>query len=169
MKRFERVDALAQARLQLAPLVRRDDARNEVERDQALGAGAVLVLGAVDGEGDADAPEDQLGLLAARAHHLRRLLVEPAVVPAVVLADRTARAPPHLVEAQAIRWPPWGEGSKVRATEQRYPHGDGRLGAVPVARAGVALAARLRRRRAASHCQAPQRGAGDDAPMPRSR
>jgi aspartyl-tRNA(Asn)/glutamyl-tRNA(Gln) amidotransferase subunit B len=35
--------------------VRGDDARDEVEGDESLGAGAVLVLGAIDGEGDADA------------------------------------------------------------------------------------------------------------------
>jgi hypothetical protein len=66
----ERRDALAQAALHLAPLGARDHARDQVERDQALGAGAVLVLGAVDGEGDADAAEDHLRFLAARRHHL---------------------------------------------------------------------------------------------------
>ena len=45
---------------------------------------------AVDGEGDADAAEDQLGLFAARRITSRRLLGEPAVVAAVVLAHRVA-------------------------------------------------------------------------------
>src|SRR6218665_809469 len=46
--------------LQAAPLVGRDDAGDQVERDQAFAARAVLVLGAIDGEGDAHAPEDHL-------------------------------------------------------------------------------------------------------------
>jgi hypothetical protein len=44
--------------------MRRDDARDQVERDQPLGAGAVFVLGAIDREGDAHAAEDHLGLFA---------------------------------------------------------------------------------------------------------
>ena len=87
----QRRDALAQAALHLAPLVRRDHARDQVERDQPLGAGAVLVLGAVDGEGDADAAEDHLGLLAPRRASPRGgCSREPAVVAAVVLAHRAA-------------------------------------------------------------------------------
>jgi hypothetical protein len=93
----ERGDPLAQAPLHLAPFVRRDHARDQVEGNQPLGALAVLVLGAVDGEGDADAAEDHLGLFAARHHDLRRLLGEPAVVAAIVLANRSA-FPVHLVE-----------------------------------------------------------------------
>jgi hypothetical protein len=55
------------------PLVLGNDARDQVERDQALGAGAVLVLGAVDREGDADAAEDHLGLFCGATHGLGRL------------------------------------------------------------------------------------------------
>ena len=58
-------DALRQAALHVAPLGRRDDARDQVERDQALGARAIGVLRAIDREGDADAAEDHLGFLAA--------------------------------------------------------------------------------------------------------
>jgi hypothetical protein len=47
----ERLHPLPQAGLQRLPLGRRDDARDDVEGDQALGAGLL----AVDREGDADA------------------------------------------------------------------------------------------------------------------
>ena len=96
----ERGDALAQAALHLSPFVGRDDARNQVEGDQALGAVAVLVLRAVDREGDADAAEDDFRFLAAGAHHLGRLLREPVVVATVMFADGVA-ALPHLVEADS--------------------------------------------------------------------
>jgi hypothetical protein len=41
--------------------VGRDDARDQVERNQALGARAVLVLVAIHRKGDAHAAEDHLG------------------------------------------------------------------------------------------------------------
>ena len=59
-ERVQRVHALAQAAIEHLPLVGRNDARNDVERNQALGAGLL----AVDREGDADAMERALGLLA---------------------------------------------------------------------------------------------------------
>ena len=86
----ERRHALHQAALQHGPFVGRDDARDEVERNQPLGAGAVLVLGAVDGEGDADAAEDHLGLVAARAHGVVALRAQPAGIGLVVRADGAA-------------------------------------------------------------------------------
>ncbi len=54
----ERAHALLQTLLEDAPLVRRNDARHDVERDQALGAGILPV----DGERDADPVERALGL-----------------------------------------------------------------------------------------------------------
>ena len=59
-ERVERAHALHEAALEHRPFVGRDDARHEVERNQALGA-AVL---AVDRERDADAVERAIGLLA---------------------------------------------------------------------------------------------------------
>jgi len=82
----QRRHALAQASLHVAPLLARDHARDQVERDQALGAGAVLVLGAVDREGDADAAEDEFRFLALRLHHVGRLLGQPACVGLVVFS-----------------------------------------------------------------------------------
>jgi hypothetical protein len=94
----ERMDALAQPGFHLLPFAFGDDARDHVERNQPLGAGAVLVLGAVDGERDADSAEHQLGLVAPRLHRGRLLGVEPAAVGAVVQAH--ARGAVHLVEAR---------------------------------------------------------------------
>ena len=80
-------DALAQAGLHLAPLLARNDAGDEVKGDQALGAGAVFILGAVDREGDAHAAEDHFRFFAPVAHQVRGLGLQPALVGAVVLAD----------------------------------------------------------------------------------
>ncbi len=56
-KGIERFHALLETTHQLLPLGRRQDARHDVEWDQALGA---LVV-AVDVEGDADPPKKMLG------------------------------------------------------------------------------------------------------------
>ncbi len=58
-ERVQRLNALLDALGQPAPLGARDDARHDVERDEALGR----FLLAVHGEGDAGAPEDALGVL----------------------------------------------------------------------------------------------------------
>jgi len=86
----ERRDALDQAFFHRGPFVRRDDPRQQVEGDQALGAGAVLVFRAIDGKGDAHPPKDQFGFLAPRPHHLAGLPGEPLVVTLVVAPDRRA-------------------------------------------------------------------------------
>ena len=95
---IQRGHALRQPLLHLRPLVFRDDARNQVEGNQPLGSGAVLVLRAVHGEGDADAAKDHLGLGAAVPHQVVRLLAQPALVAAVVLTDLFAFGQ-HFVEA----------------------------------------------------------------------
>ena len=68
------------------PFAGRDDAGDQVERDQPLGAGAVLVLGAVHREGDADAAEDHLRFFAAGAHGVLRLARQPLRIVLVVVA-----------------------------------------------------------------------------------
>ena len=56
----QRLDALAQALFQQRPFLAREDAGDDVERDQPfLGVGL-----AIDGEGDADPAEQELGFLA---------------------------------------------------------------------------------------------------------
>ena len=87
----QRLDALAQPRLERAPLRRRQDARDDVKGDEALGAPVV----AVDGKGDADAVERQVGLGALRGERLRALRLEPGVEATVVRAHAAFRA--HLV------------------------------------------------------------------------
>ena len=59
----ERPHALLDAGAEPAPLGRRDDARDDVERDQPLGRRLL----AVDREGDAGAAEERLGLLRLRS------------------------------------------------------------------------------------------------------
>jgi len=98
----QRAHPLRQALFHLGPFVRRDDARDQVERDQAFVARVLrvrfFVLGAVHGEGDAHPAKDHLGFLAARQHHIAGLLRQPTVVAAVVLAHG-AGIGAHFVEA----------------------------------------------------------------------
>jgi hypothetical protein len=77
--------------------------RDQVEGDQALGARAVLVLGAVHGKGDADAAENHLGLGAARLHHGVGLLAQPALVALVVLTDAGSRGI-HFIKHRSAHW-----------------------------------------------------------------
>ena len=158
----QRRHALRQALLHLGPLVRRDHARDQVERDQALGAGAVLVLRAVDGEGDADAAEDHLGLFAARLHHVARLLRQPAVVAAVVLAHRGAGGL-HLVEAGSHRQRLLaGRVAKSRPLTRQSGALGRRRPMVPVAACRVTLADRWQPEPSERQRQAPQSGLADD-------
>ena len=55
---IQRPDALLDAALEQPPFRRGDDARDEIERDQPL----ERILAAIDGEGDAEPPEERLGL-----------------------------------------------------------------------------------------------------------
>ena len=96
----QRAHALAQAGLELAPLGRRDDARDDIERDQPFRPVAVFVLLAVDRERDADAAEDEVGLGALVAHRLAALLGKPAPEFAIVLANLRL-LPVHLVKRLA--------------------------------------------------------------------
>ena len=76
----ERAHALLQAALEPHPLFERQHARHDVEGDQPLGA----FLLAVDGEGDADAVEQGVGLGALLRQALLRLVAEPLGVSSVV-------------------------------------------------------------------------------------
>ena len=65
----ERTHALLRPASRILPFVGGHDARNDVERDRAFGAGFL----AVDGEGDADAVEHDVRLLALLRDVLGRL------------------------------------------------------------------------------------------------
>ncbi len=80
---------LAQPGLQPGPLPLGDQARNDVEGDQPLGG-----LGlAIDGEGNADAAEQDLGLPAPRFQEVRRGAFEPGVDRLIDIADVDLAAP----------------------------------------------------------------------------
>ena len=87
-EKVERGDALGQAAFEQFPFVGRDDARDQVEGEDALGALGV----AVDVEGDALAQEGEVDGFAAileiffahRADELREFAVmRPALAPAI--------------------------------------------------------------------------------------
>ncbi len=72
-KAVERRHPLLQPPLEQQPFGVRDDARDGVERDQALGA----LLVAIDGEGDADAMEQEIGFAALLFDDVRRHRLQP--------------------------------------------------------------------------------------------
>ena len=83
-------DALHQAALEEGPLVRRDDARDQVKRDQPFRARAILVLLAIDSKGDAHAAKNHLGFLAPARHHVAGLACQPFVIDLVLVANLLA-------------------------------------------------------------------------------
>src|SRR5262249_31670759 len=89
----ERRDTLAQSLLQLAPLGGGNDARGDVERDEAFRAGVV----AVDRKGDPDAAENQISLGALVAKQFAALFRQPPAVVAVAETN-AAIGSMHLVE-----------------------------------------------------------------------
>ena len=72
------------------PFAARDDARQDVEGDQPLGR----LLRAIDGEGDADAAEQQLGLFAPRGEKFRRGAGKPLRKLLIGNAGRAVRRRP---------------------------------------------------------------------------
>jgi hypothetical protein len=91
----QRLDALDETGFELRPLGPRNHARNDVERDQPLGG----ILIAIDREGDADAPEQKLGLRAARFEQLGRGIGEPTS-DALIDIPNGAIGQRHLVETR---------------------------------------------------------------------
>jgi hypothetical protein len=90
----QRLDALLEPPREQLPLVARYDVRDDVERDQPLGSGRF----SIDGEGDADAVEQEVGRMAVLRDALGRRVGEPLGERLVVLSHR-AVAVEHLVEA----------------------------------------------------------------------
>ena len=96
----ERAHALLDAGGEAAPLGGAQDARDDVEGDEALGGGIV----AVDGEGDAGAAEQRLGVVALALEVVDLLRLQPLVHGRVGLAHPAA-GPVHLVECGCQRIP----------------------------------------------------------------
>ena len=96
-EQIERVDALGQALLQELPFGSRHDARDDVERDQALGGVGL----AVNGEGDADAAEDEFGFAAAVIENVGRDLLEPLRQLAIGRPHFVTLVTLHLVEGRS--------------------------------------------------------------------
>ena len=96
----ERLDALLQPFAEPVPFAGRQDARNDVERDQPLlGVGL-----AIDREGDADPAEQQLGLAAPVVEHVGPHLAEPRGQRCIGRAYLPVRSG-HLVESHPHRHP----------------------------------------------------------------
>lgn len=114
---------LAQPRLDHRPLGLLEHAGDDVEGDQPLGR----LLLSIDGEGDADAAEEVLGLPPSRAEQLGRGLLQPALQARIGDPAPARRPRPlgseavHLVEARHA--PPFN------STLPR--HGDGRRPGAP--------------------------------------
>ena len=79
-KGVERLDALPQAGLQAAPFLCRNDARNDVEGNQAL----LACFLAIHRKGDADAAEGNIGLGPLARDALRRRRREPVGVGTIM-------------------------------------------------------------------------------------
>ena len=82
--------ALCQPLLHAHPFVRRNDARNQIEGNQALGARAVFVLGAVDRKRNAHAAENHFGFCSARLHRALWLPRQPLRIALVMCAHGTS-------------------------------------------------------------------------------
>ena len=86
-ERVQRVDALTQAAIEHLPFVGRNDARNDVERNQALGA----CVFAINRKRDSDAMERTLGLFPLLSDPSRGRPGEPARESLVVRPDAAPR------------------------------------------------------------------------------
>ncbi|MCY1230398.1 hypothetical protein D9M72_428090 [compost metagenome] len=87
-KAVERGHALAQALFQQRPFAGREDARDHVERDGALGAAVGFVLVAIDSKGNAHAPENQVRLGPLVVHGAAGLPRQPVSEMPVMRAYR---------------------------------------------------------------------------------
>lgn len=96
-EQVESLDPLLEAGLEGLPLICRDDPGNDVEGDQPLGAGLL----AIDGEGDADAAEGDVGLGPLAGDAFVRGFGKPAPVGLVVGADG-AVGTVHFVEEAGL-------------------------------------------------------------------
>ncbi len=116
----QRIHALGEPLLQDLPFGLGDDTGDDVERDQPFGGLGI----AIDGEGDADSAEEQLGLAAPKRDVICRHRVQPALQGDVSIPDTVAFGT-HFVERcdhscplnQAMR----SRIAKSRLTANRVP------------------------------------------------
>jgi hypothetical protein len=96
----DRLDALLEAETKLHPFVCRQDARQHVEWDQALGRIRVTV----NREGDADAPEQEFRFAPPMLQHFGLQLAQPILEAGIDRPYLAARFR-HLVECQCHSCP----------------------------------------------------------------
>ena len=108
------MDALFEAEAKLRPFVGRQDARQHVERDQPLGG----IRLAVDREGDADAPEQELGLAAAMFQHVGRQVAQPVLEARIDRPHPAARFR-HFVECNCHSCPCGRTNREPRVTRAK--------------------------------------------------
>ena len=86
-KAIQRIDALHQAFFHAGPFMGRDDAGNQVKRNQALGTGTALIFFTIHGKGDTDAAENHFRFLAPFGHHVAGLACQPLIIDFVVVTN----------------------------------------------------------------------------------
>src|SRR3546814_6971657 len=94
----ERTRPLADALVQHAPFLAGEDARQQVEGDQPFRIAAL----AINGEGDADAPEDRLRLIHPTIESGNARPLHPVLHFRVTGAYRTVRSEEHTSELQSL-------------------------------------------------------------------
>jgi len=92
-KGIDRSDPLFDANGQAAPFGGGEDTRNDIEGDEALGG----FFRAIDGEGDAEPPEDAFGFLESALDIGLAELADPVMDLRIVAPDRPVRVQ-HFIE-----------------------------------------------------------------------
>ena len=82
--------ALHQPLFHAGPFVGRNDAGNQVKRNQPLGARAVFVLFSVHRKGNSHAAKDHFCFFAPFGHHVTGLARQPGVIDFVMVANLLA-------------------------------------------------------------------------------
>ena len=86
-KAIEGRHTLLEAAFHAAPFVGRNDAWDQIKRNQALGASAVLVFFTVHRKGDTDTAKNHFGFFAPFGHHVAGLTRQPLVVNLVMVTN----------------------------------------------------------------------------------
>jgi hypothetical protein len=99
------VTRCVQTFFKFVPLLGGNDARDQVERDQAFVTGPAFILVTIDGKRDAHSAENHLRFFTPIGHHVARLARQPFVVDLVVVPylfaateELVRQARVHLVE-----------------------------------------------------------------------